>query len=896
MEESNTNRKDKKIYFQYTILFCIISLAVFAIFIKMNKGFIWERDGFKQHYVFLYDFNQMMRNLFQNGFSTFSWNMGLGLDVIGQYSYYVLGDPFAYISLLFPIEHLETVYSILVILRMYCVGLAFTAYCNYQGKEKNSTLIGAILYTFCGFVLWGGIRHPYFTNAVILLPLTFIGIDKLLKENKKTYLMFITMVAMVSNYYFFYMIATLDMIYAIVKYIVEYNKGIKEFFKKAGIAIICYLIGILMASAILLPTIYDFLNSARTGYEQTYSYSANFYSDFYMGFICVKHSHWTVIGMSSVILLMIPTLFTKLKEKEAKTFGILFGITTLMVATPLVSSAMNGFSFPNNRWIFGYNFILAYIVTICMDKHLQYSKRQRIVMMCFLAIYCLIGMIMTKLKVRGHLDFYISMAIAISIWFLIILSNTKLKAIQVFSKYNHILVMLLIICNIWTISFGLYYGKKKSSGYAAEFLDNHSVEERSSTLSGKMKHFKEAIDYIKENDKDFYRIAKCDVTNQNASILYDYHSIQTFLSIGNGSVYRFSRSIEDINNSETTCINGVDRRTQATTMLGVKYYICNEKMIAYVPYGYELYKEFGDTKVYKNKNYVSLGTFYDTYLSKEEYDKLTPLQREEALLTTGVIEKDNEMVKKEENIKEQVDNITSLKYKESGNKLQSNQIEIKEEKESIELMIDALKPNTEVYLSIKNLKYHSPNKKTDFNVTASFNGVENKEKVEDKLSSAYYVENPDFLMNLGVTKEKIDNKLKITFNKKGTYSFDKIEVLAVPMKQYEEKISKIKQNEMKNVVYGNNFIRGEINNQQNGILQITTSYSDGWKAYIDGIESEVIRVNEGFIGTVVEAGEHKIEFRYETPYLKLGLALSMIGVVTFVGVAIFERRKLQKVK
>lgn len=71
-----------KIYLWYTLLFCITALIVFMIFIQLNKGFIWQDDGFKQHYSILYDFNQIMRNSFKEGFQTFSWDMGLGLDVI----------------------------------------------------------------------------------------------------------------------------------------------------------------------------------------------------------------------------------------------------------------------------------------------------------------------------------------------------------------------------------------------------------------------------------------------------------------------------------------------------------------------------------------------------------------------------------------------------------------------------------------------------------------------------------------------------------------------------------------------------------------------------------------------------------------------------------------------
>ena len=193
IEENLNNLKFKKdkTYTIYTILFCIISFIVFFVFIKNNKSFIWYADGIKQHFVILYDFNQIIRNMFKEGIPMLSWNMGLGLDIIGQYSYYVLGDPFAYISLLFPIDKLEVAYNFLVLLRMYCVGLAFVIYCKYTKKEEINTILGAIIYTFCGFILYAGIRHPYFTNAAIFLPLTLLGTEKLLKENKKIFFIFI---------------------------------------------------------------------------------------------------------------------------------------------------------------------------------------------------------------------------------------------------------------------------------------------------------------------------------------------------------------------------------------------------------------------------------------------------------------------------------------------------------------------------------------------------------------------------------------------------------------------------------------------------------------------------------------------------------------------------------
>ena len=114
-------KNKNKVYLIYTALFGIIFFLIYYIFFKTGKSFIWYEDGAKQHFAILYNFNYIIRNIFTNGIETFSWNLGLGLDLISQYSYYILGDPFAYLSLLFPMEKLELAYNILIVVRMNCI-------------------------------------------------------------------------------------------------------------------------------------------------------------------------------------------------------------------------------------------------------------------------------------------------------------------------------------------------------------------------------------------------------------------------------------------------------------------------------------------------------------------------------------------------------------------------------------------------------------------------------------------------------------------------------------------------------------------------------------------------------------------------------------------------------
>lgn len=89
---------------------------------------------------------------------------------------------------------------------------------------------------------------------------------------------------------------------------------------------------------------------------------------------------------------------------------------------------------------------------------------------------------------------------------------------------------------------------------------------------------------------------------------------------------------------------------------------------------------------------------------------------------------------------------------------------------------------------------------------------------------------------------------------------------------------------------GSNSIITEISQKRNSVSAVIQTDVDtfvnhaqlaypGWKAYVDGKRVKLYTVNNLIQGAMVPAGEHIIEFRYEPDDLKLGCALSMIGII-----------------
>lgn len=76
-----------------------------------------------------------------------------------------------------------------------------------------------------------------------------------------------------------------------------------------------------------------------------------------------------------------------------------------------------------------------------------------------------------------------------------------------------------------------------------------------------------------------------------------------------------------------------------------------------------------------------------------------------------------------------------------------------------------------------------------------------------------------------------------------------------------------------------------------------TYYPHGWKAYVDGQETEIYKTNYILRGIQVPAGQHTIEFRFEPAEYTAGIwasTISFFGVIGLLVVGgVMQYRRLQ---
>lgn len=69
--------------------------------------------------------------------------------------------------------------------------------------------------------------------------------------------------------------------------------------------------------------------------------------------------------------------------------------------------------------------------------------------------------------------------------------------------------------------------------------------------------------------------------------------------------------------------------------------------------------------------------------------------------------------------------------------------------------------------------------------------------------------------------------------------------------------------------------------EKENLVFFSVPYEEGFKAYVDGKETKIVKADFGFMAVPVMEGQHTIEFRYSLSGLKDGCFLSLAGVVLF---------------
>lgn len=901
----------------------------FSPLLKYQKSNLWTIDGVNQHYPNLYFFHGWMKDFLANvsqGPEQWSWSLGLGADVISTLSWPIIGDPFALIALLFPVGRLETAGMYMYFARLLVAGVVSYFLMRKIGAKPFGATLGTIIYIFTAFTFFQTMKHAYFANVLIFLPLVFWGIERLLRDRKPALLVTAVCLAAYSNFYFFYMISIFAVLYFVFRSFelrsIEFK--IQEFVKTYLRFGAYYALGTLLAAPILLPSIISLLSTGRIDAgELEMTYNSLYYTEVLAEISKVDSSSTGVNqGLSAVALVLIPAIL--IRRRKFFTIKAFLISIPFFIFIPILGSVFNGFGSPNGRFTFISGLILGIGFALFISDDAILQGKDFVAMFGGLLGYFALTRVL-DIEIEPQVGYSLFVG-AITIAILAVNSNrtetsdSAESEVHIFAFIQdwkqplaHWAVFGLIIVNVAMSSqfmFGVRYENALISWADLGYMKNVYQE-------NPLK-FSKSIE-----DKGFYRIdsqiyagGTTDLqTHANDPLVVGYNGTSVYQSMVNGRLSQFMKDVSNRTTMMSFSYTGFDDRAALLSLLGVKYYVGAPGLEGFVPFGFKP-DELGVTNVvYKNQYSVGLGFVYDKVMKQTDFQKLNAVQRQNALLHAGIVE--NALSSKVDKYSQE-NNYYELPYEvvyASGASLGKKKISLFADSSKIRLQVPS-NYYSELYVEFKNYSFKpqdpsenaavvlGPNpSQLDLDIYNSsvlkdyesgriynrfFAGGNLKRAFTMGKDSRYGWGNSDQLVNLGFYN-LTPKTVTLGFGRAGTVKFDELNIYAVPMANYAAQLETLKSNRLTHVRLSKDHVDARLNTDKSGILYLNIPYSDGWKIKVDGKETKSFVVNTAFTGVNVTAGKHTIELDYTTPGLGLGVRLAILSLAILISIFTISR-------
>jgi len=623
----------------------LVASAFFVPYMIMGEGYFTFYGDFNVQQI---PFYQECHKAVRSGNIFWSSTTDLGANFIGSYSFYLLGSPFFWLTLPFPNSFVPYLMGPLLILKFASAALTAYFYIRRFTRTPHAAQLGAILYAFSGFTVYN-VFFNHFHEAVILFPLLLLSLELLITENRRFVFALTVCLCAISNYFFFFGMVVFCVIYFFVRL---FSGAIKVKFSQFAVFVFEAVLGLLLAAAILLPSILAIADNSRLdstllgwdaimyGKEQIYG---NILQCFFFPpdiparpvFFPGAEVKWSSLG-GWLPLFSTVGLFVWFSQRKKNWLKTLIGICIFMALVPILNSAFYAFNEAYYaRWFYmPILMICLATVTLTEDSKVNWSTGYKWVLSITLATTAVIGLFPQKndkgeiifgIFTRGTTDGDKKMYFW-RYWITCLIAIVSLVILGIILKYlrNNKKVFyrasVACVCIVTVIYANFFIASGRSHSYDVKNI---------------------VIDQLIEGDVDLnddseFRI---DVYGgvDNTSMFLGYSGINAFHSVVPTSIFEFYEyvGVERVVASRPETENFALR-----PLLSVKYLLNSRHVESFE------YEELGETKmegytylttendyyVYKNENYVPYGFSYEYYMTKEFCDSMPQESRSNMML------------------------------------------------------------------------------------------------------------------------------------------------------------------------------------------------------------------------------------------------------------------------
>lgn len=925
---------DKKrwLFAMYTICFGIMVMLVFGRFLYYGKSFVGGADGLPQvaptmQYTGQY-YRELLKNILQGNLRIPMWDMsiGFGMNILQVISF----DPLYILCSVLFVHDIAVGIAIFDMLCLYLAGIMFVALCYNLGCNRYAALAAAMAYIFNGYILNYCMAQNSFLRLFIVLPMIVLGVHNVTKKNRYGIFALSVLYNITLGPLNIYTIGIVLILCVCMMYIFsDRKKGVADFFGYVWKPVLIYILEMVAMAVFLIPTMYKVVSGGRIGNASInfqWLYDASYYRSLFHGLVGVDeigiHGY---IGVTTLAILAVVCLAIKGKKSLLEKELCVCGVAALLIAIfPIGSYLFNGGIGFNHRFLFIIAFYLCIVLAVMLPKLFELEVREKkklcISVFIYIVFYAVISVWSDK-NVDYAMEFLL-------LYVIFVLFGKRVKMQWVLG---------MICVEIAVFSYIVYepsqenvIGKFENTKYLEEKISVKQLSVLQNISDGEVCRV-EDIQQKSTKDKD-----------SNLGIRSGYSALNGYYSFMYDDIIS---TMSDWGVSQTGApfnIFDLDNRTALYTLGGVRYIIREAEANENIPWGYEMVAEQDmevegknrTVQLYRNINALPLMYAYSSYLLKDEYDQLKPYEKEQAMMQGIVLENQSDtgdvdiqptelkldgrvVLDKDEilqQIREQLEQrMVKEERSESPIEITDDGLICKSSKVTLTIELPETYVESESYLYLEGLRYYpedsmkykeyllgeeptkykentflyksrkdAENSDLKSKITTTF-GKNKKSVLVWGKGSQYDTGERDIVSNMGY-HETTARTLKLQLQGRGEYHFSDIKIIVQPMDSYGKNYVKLQECRSTDTQINVNYVQGTVVTETDRMLCIAIPYQKGWKAWVNGKETKIVKANGMYMAIPLKAGGNGIILHYTIPGLKEG---AMVSAITILSLGVF---------
>jgi len=829
-------------------------------------------DKYHQYFPFFKAFRQA---LLSGDSLLYNWDVGLGLDYLGLYAYY-LASPLNLLSVLVPESWLLSYFSFLTPIKLGLASMFFSIFLKkiFEKNDFSVTLFGCF-YGLCAWAL-GYQWNIMWLDTFALMPLVILGAVSLLKDKKFVLYTVTLFLSVFANYYIGFFTCIFVLLVFICYEVCRWG-GFKKFLEDLLRIALFSALAIGMTAILSLPAYAALQNTHSSINKFPEGLQLNMTTnDTWAGLFDVMRQvagcanggiepTWKegmpnlYCGVFANILSVLYLFCRKIKLRDkicAICLLLFFNVSFIFRQLDYI---WHGFHFTNMipyRFSFLYSFVLLYMAYAAWVRRKQFRLWQIIV-----ALIAVIGL-MVCAKDPSDIVFIVYNGVLILLYITALIYAAVIKpapkdadSLELFDFQQAILsrkrlcsmvfvgiIATELVLNL--VNFGVNFPLTNTSDYPRGLQNAEDV-----------------IDYMKQREEGnlFYRAETTHTQTLNDGALNNYNGVTTFTSSANTKVTEFMTALGYGAKNSYNRYSYEESSPVANLFLGLKYMIERKGKVEENAYFDVVYTQ-GKVNLLENNAYLPLGFLANQQLLNVDFKDVN-----------NRFEFQNDLMEQSTGIQQDVWHLVP-----------GSMLTIRGEVTDL-VTYPATGYCTYAAGEAETITYSYTADQDGFmcvfidqskrnNLSLWLNGVE-------LYSETYSVPQ---MMSVSDVKpgDIVDVKVKCKKGEKGSV---RISAAILDEEVFRQCYDVLAESTLELTSFSNANVEGTVNCNRDGVLYTSIPQDGNWTAYVDGQPAETVTVCNAMVGLMLTEGEHTVQFVYRNPEFSLGWKISLICLLLFLG-------------